>query len=185
DLRGARFASAIETESGRRWAEARIKALTGGDAIKARRMRQDFFEFQPTHKLFVCGNHRPRLGDVDEAVRRRFLMVPFDVTIPKAERDQELAEKIITAELPAVLSWAIAGSLKWQQIGLAPPAKVMEATDEYLVSQDALAQWIAECCVTGPNESALTKVLFADWKRHAEQTHEFVGTQRSLATRLA
>ena len=61
----------------------------------------------------------------------------------------------------------------------------MEATDEYLVSQDALAQWIAECCVTGPNESALTKVLFADWKRHAEQTHEFVGTQRSLATRLA
>src|SRR5262249_25004446 len=95
DLRGARFAIAIETESGRRWAEARIKALTGGDAIKARRMRQDFFEVQPTHKLFVCGNHRPRLSDVDEAVRRRFLMVPFDVTIPKEERDHELAEKII------------------------------------------------------------------------------------------
>jgi putative DNA primase/helicase len=185
DLRGARFASAIETESGRRWAEARIKALTGGDAIKARRMRQDFFEFQPTHKLFVCGNHRPRLGDVDEAIRRRFLMIPFDVTIPKEQRDQELPNKIIAVELPAILSWTIEGCLEWQRIGLAPPSKVLAATDEYLTSQDSLAQWIAECCITGPNESASSRNLFADWKRHAEEAHEYIGTQRGLTTRLA
>ena len=181
DLRGARFASAIETESRRRWAEARIKALTGGDAIKARRMRQDFFEFQPTHKLFVCGNHRPRLGGMRrQAIRRRFLMIPFDVTIPKEQRDQELPNKIIAAELPAILSWAVEGCIEWQRIGLAPPARVMAATDEYLASQEFLAQWIAECCITGPNESAANRELFADWKRHADETHEYIGTQQAL-----
>ena len=60
-LRGARLVTAIETEEGRYWAESRIKALTGGDKIAARFMRQDFFEFTPQFKLFIAGNHKPRL----------------------------------------------------------------------------------------------------------------------------
>lgn len=184
DLKGARFASAIETESGRRWAEARIKALTGGDKIKARRMRQDFFEFDPTHKLWISGNHRPRLN-VDYAIKRRFAMIPFEVVIPKAEQDQKLAEKIIAAELPAVLSWMIEGCLYWQIDGLAPPQKVLDATEEYLTSQDSLAQWIDDRCIADVNQFAETKDLFADWKLYAEQAHEYIGTQRGLVTRLA
>jgi len=185
DLQGARFASAIETESGRRWAEARIKALTGSDKIKARHMRQDFFEFDPTHKLWIAGNHRPRLTDVDHAIKRRFLMIPFEVVIPKAEQDQELTNKIIVAELPAVLSWMIEGCLDWQTGGLAPPRKVVDATEEYLTSQDSLAQWIADRCVEDVNKFTAIKDLFADWKDYAEQAHEYVGTQRGLANRLA
>jgi putative DNA primase/helicase len=50
-LRSARLVSAVETEEGRRWAESKIKALTGGDKISARFMRQDFFEFTPQFKL--------------------------------------------------------------------------------------------------------------------------------------
>src|SRR5580698_8457536 len=46
-LRGARLVTAVETEQGRRWAESKIKALTGGDKITARFMRQDFFEYTP------------------------------------------------------------------------------------------------------------------------------------------
>jgi putative DNA primase/helicase len=81
-LMGARLVTAIETEEGRRWAEAKIKALTGGDEISARFMRQDFFTFTPTFKLMIAGNHRPRLTNVDEAMRRRIHMILFDVTIP-------------------------------------------------------------------------------------------------------
>ena len=80
-LRGARLVTAIETEEGRRWAEAKIKALTGGDRIAARFMRQDFFEFDPQFKLLIAGNHRPGLRSVDEFIRRRFHLIPFDVTI--------------------------------------------------------------------------------------------------------
>ena len=60
-LRGARLVTATETEEGRRWAESRIKTLTGGDQIAARFMRQDFFEFMPQFKLVIAGNHKPGL----------------------------------------------------------------------------------------------------------------------------
>ena len=70
-LRGARFVAAIETEQGRRWAESKVKNLTGGDKIAARFMRQDFFEFFPQFKLFVAGNHKPAIRNIDEAMKRR------------------------------------------------------------------------------------------------------------------
>jgi len=93
-LRGARFVTAIETEDGRWWAEAKIKSLTGGDRIAARFMRQDFFEYVPQLKLVVAGNHKPGLRNVDEAIRRRLHLIPFTVTIPESERDPELPEKL-------------------------------------------------------------------------------------------
>jgi putative DNA primase/helicase len=120
-LRGTRLVTAQETEEGRGWAESKIKALTGGDPLTARFMRQDFFTFTPSFKLFIAGNHKPGLRGVDEAIRRRFHLVPFTVTVPLAARDPELAEKL-KAEWPGILAWAINGCLEWQRIGLAPPA---------------------------------------------------------------
>jgi putative DNA primase/helicase len=117
-LMGARLVTSIETEEGRRWAESKIKALTGGDAISARFMRQDFFTFKPQFKLIVAGNHKPSLRTVDEAIKRRLHMVPFAVTIPAEERDIDLAEKL-KAEWPQILNWMIHGCLEWQHIGLA------------------------------------------------------------------
>jgi putative DNA primase/helicase len=93
DLRGARMVTAIETEDGRRWAESRIKHLTGGDPVKARFMRQDFFEYMPQFKLVIAGNHKPSLRSVDEAIRRRFNLLPFTVTIPPEKVDTDWASK--------------------------------------------------------------------------------------------
>jgi len=143
-LRGARLVVAQETQGGRRWDEAKIKALTGGDKITARFMRQDFFDFVPTFKLFICGNHKPRLSSVDEAMRRRLLLVPFTVQIPLAERDPRLPEKL-KAEWPAILRWCIDGCLEWQRVGLAPPPIVRDATEEYFAGQDMLQQWLEDC----------------------------------------
>jgi putative DNA primase/helicase len=98
-LHGARLVTAQETERGRRWDETKIKVLTGGDKISARFMRADFFDYVPTFKLLISGNSRPRLSHVDEAMRRRLLLVPFTVQIPAAERDKELPDKL-AAESP-------------------------------------------------------------------------------------
>ena len=119
-LRGARLVTATETEEGRRWAEAKIKQLTGGDTISARFMRQDFFEYRPAFKLAIAGNHKPSFRSVDEAIRRRFHLVPFAVTIPPEERDGDLAEKL-KAEWPGILAWLIEGCLAWRTEGLRPP----------------------------------------------------------------
>jgi putative DNA primase/helicase len=104
-LQGARLVSAIETEEGRRWDESKLKALTGGDTISARFMRQDFFEYRPQFKLIIAGNHKPALRSVDEAIRRRLHLVPWNVVIPPAERDKKLGEKL-RAEWPGILAWA-------------------------------------------------------------------------------
>jgi P4 family phage/plasmid primase-like protien len=143
-LHGFRLVVAQETEKGRKWDEAKIKTMTGGDKMTARFMRQDYFDFVPKFKLFIVGNHKPRLDNVDEAMRRRLLLVPFTVQIPPEERDPELPEKL-KAEWPAILRWMIDGCLEWQKIGLAPPKIVTDATDEYFNDQDTLKQWLEDC----------------------------------------
>jgi putative DNA primase/helicase len=184
-LHGARLVVAQETEKGRRWDETKIKALTGGDTITARFMRQDFFDFTPTFKLFIVGNHKPRLGTVDEAMRRRMLIVPFTVQIPPHERDINFPEKL-WAERHAILRWCIDGCLEWQRVGLAPPAIVRDATDEYFQDQDTIGQWIEDC--TNPQAGAfaftLSAELFTSWKVWCEAQNLKPGTEKALVEAL-
>jgi putative DNA primase/helicase len=182
-LRGARLVTAVETEEGRRWAESRIKALTGGDEIAARFMRQDFFEFKPQFKLVIAGNHKPSLRSVNEAIRRRFNLVPFTVTIPVEERDLNLRDKL-KAEWPGILRWLVDGCLAWQREGLSAPAAVLDATSAYLEAEDALSMWIEEHCIRDAIAWTSSKKLFASWKSFAEQAGEFVGSAKTFAQKL-
>lgn len=131
-LRGARFVAAVETEQGRRWNESKLKAITGGDTISARFMRQDFFEYTPQFKLVIAGNHKPAIRNVDEAMKRRMHLIPFTVTIPPERRDGKLTEKLL-AERNGILAWALAGCLQWQRTGLQPPASVLSADRKSVV----------------------------------------------------
>ena len=176
---------AQETQKGRRWDETKIKALTGGDRITARFMRQDFFDFVPTFKLFICGNHKPRLTSVDEAMRRRLLLVPFTVQIPPAERDPRAGRKL-KAEWPAILRWCIDGCLEWQRIGLAPPAIVRDATEDYFADQDTLQQWLDDCTEDGGQFAfSRTAELFASWKAWCEDRNMKPGSEQALSEALA
>ncbi len=183
-LRGARFVSAIETEQGRRWAESKIKSLTGGDKISARFMRQDFFEFFPQFKLFVAGNHKPAIRNIDEAMKRRLHMIPFTITVPPHKRDKHLQQKLL-AERDGILAWAVQGCLDWQGLGkLDPPQQVVDATEEYFEGEDALGRWLDERCVRDSNAKSLTAELFSDWKQWAESAGEFIGSQRRFSDLL-
>ncbi|RWD62551.1 MAG: hypothetical protein EOS36_14915 [Mesorhizobium sp.] len=182
-LRGARLVTAVETEEGRRWAESRIKALTGGDRIAARFMRQDFFEFAPQFKLVIAGNHKPGLRSIDEAIRRRFHLVPFTVTIPPEQRDPYLKDKL-KAEWPGILRWMVDGCLAWQRHGLNPPRAVLDATAAYLDGEDALAAWIDECCRRNVNAWTQSSELFASWKVWADRQGEFAGSAKRFAQNL-
>jgi len=182
-LQGARLVTATETEDGRRWAESKIKTLTGGDRIAARFMRQDFFEFTPVFKLVIAGNHKPGLRSVDEAIRRRLHLVPFTVTIPPAERDLSLSHKL-RAEWGGILGWALGGCLEWQARGLNPPASVRDATEAYMAAEDGLAQWLDARCVQVPNAVGTAARLFADWKTWAESAGEYVGSQKRFSQTL-
>jgi putative DNA primase/helicase len=182
-LRGARLVVAQETQKGRSWDETKIKALTGGDKITARFMRGDFFDYTPNFKLFIVGNHKPRLGNVDEAIRRRMLIVPFTVQIPPEERDPRLQEKL-KAGWPAILRWCIDGCLEWQRIGLAPPAIVRNATHEYFEDQDIIAQWMEDCITCKADAFTLSSVLFGSWKGWCEGRSLKSGSEKTFVEAL-
>ena len=180
-LRGARLVISTETEEGRRWNESRIKAITGGDTIAARFMRGDFFQFKPTFKLMIVGNHKPRLRNVDEAIRRRLHLIPFNVTIPEAERDLNLVESL-KVEWPGILAWAVDGCREWKLFGLQPPEAVKAATDEYLAAEDSFALWQDECIEQASDWTwEASADLYASWTAYADRTGEFKGTMRRFS----
>jgi len=178
-LVGARLVTATETQEGRRWDETRIKTLTGGDEISARFMRQDFFDFTPQFKLLISGNHKPSLRSVDEAIRRRFHLVPFNVTIPPEERDPELADKL-RAEWPGILRWMLDGCRNWRAIGLRPPPVVVDATAAYLDAEDAQAAWADECLEFVSEGFESRNALYGSWKAWCERAGEIPGTRKQL-----
>lgn len=182
-LRGARLVTATETEEGRRWAEAKIKQLTGGDPITARFMRRDFFTFTPTFKLLIAGNHKPRLVNVDEAMRRRLHLVPFEARFKGEAAVKDMEERLLE-EAPAILWWMVEGCLEWQANGLMPPERVKAATDAYFANQDTLAEWRAECCETGPGYWETPTRLFNSWKAYAKDAEHPIGTRPSFNDRM-
>src|SRR5262245_31431488 len=108
DLFGMRIAVLHETDAGRPLAEGTVKRLTGGDRLKARRMREDFWSFEPSHTFVMLTNHKPVVGGDDEGIWRRLRLVPFDVVIPTEEQDEELGDKL-ALEADAVLTWLTHG----------------------------------------------------------------------------
>jgi putative DNA primase/helicase len=180
-LRGARIVSASETEEGRAWAESRIKSLTGGDPVTARFMRQDNFTFRPCFKLFLVGNHKPTLRNVDDAMQRRLNIVPF--ACKPAKPDLQMEAKL-RPEWPAILRWMIDGCLDWQQSGLIRPEIVRSATADYFTAQDLFGQWLYDCCDAEPGNTYQTETssaLFVSWCEYAKRAGEAPGPQRTFA----
>lgn len=179
-LRGARLVVAQESQEGRKWDESRLKALTGGDPISARFMRGDFFEYIPQFTLILASNHKPSLTTVDDAIRRRFHLIPFVRKVTAAEKDPHLSDRL-RAERAGILAWMIEGAVRWQREGLRPPASVQAATDAYLAAEDSLETWLAECCERSPSAWTPVSSLFTSWGRWADANGERPGNTKRFS----
>jgi P4 family phage/plasmid primase-like protien len=184
DLFGRRVAVSTEVEAGRYMSEVQVKQLTGGDRVKARFMREDFFEFKPTHKLFLAANHKPRIRGTDHGIWRRIRLIPFLVTIPENERDKDLFKKL-QVELPGILAWAVRGCLAWQRDGLGEPAEVKAATEAYREEMDTLAGFFEDCCVLEPAAEEKAKHLYDAYVAWCVENGEHPMKQRSFGMALA
>lgn len=182
-MRGARIVTASESEGGRRLSEATIKDLTGGDSVTARFMKAEFFDFNPTAKIWLSTNHRPEIRGTDWAIWRRVRLVPFGVTIPEAERDVDLKEKL-RAELPGILAWAVAGCRDWQAHGLGSAVAVTTSTDAYRREMDLLGDFLDECCVIGRDFRVTSGDLYAKYKTWSENGGINPMAQRTFKLRL-
>jgi len=174
-LRGARFVLASETQEGRRLNEPLIKQMTGQDRLAARFLRCEYFEFMPEFKLFLLTNDKPVARGDDAALWRRIMLVPFTVKFEGEQCDKTLPDKL-RKELPGILKWAVDGCLSWQKNGLAPPAEVIQATQEYRSENDVLEKWIEERCFKSNSAARRTSILFRDFMKWVEETGEKVLT---------
>ncbi len=169
-LRGARFVASTETEEGAKLAEALVKRLTG-DVVTARFLYQEEFEYQPSYKIFLGVNHRPRITGTDHAIWRRIRLVPFTVTIPEEEWDSNLGDTLKT-ELSRILNWALAGCAAWQAEGLDTPEAVRTATQGYRAAEDVLAAFFEECAVIGPDRSVAAGRFYTAYSGWAKDAGE-------------
>ena len=182
-LRGARFVAAVESDEGKRLAEAKVKELTGADTVTARFLHREFFEFRPVCKLWLVTNHRPRISGTDDGIWRRLVMVPFAEYIDDNERDAELGAKLLT-ELPGILAWAVRGCLDWQRQRLQPPAPSRVATGEYRAEQDVLGAFLDECCVIRESVSVGSSALYAEYRSWCEENGHAASSQTAFGMKL-
>ena len=185
DLVGARFVPTIETDEGKRMAEAQMKWLTGGDRLKARRMHQDYFEFDAQFKIWLAANHRPIIYGTDLAVWRRIHLVPFVVSIPPEQRIRDYELVLLGEEGQGILAWAVRGAQKWLERGLDPPDQVQAATADYRDEMDIIGQFIGECVTPEDGHELLANDLYSAYSGWCKLNGEQATTQRRFSVKIS
>ena len=173
-LQGLRLVVASEVNQDAKFDEAKMKELTGGDTITARYMRQSFFSFEPTHHLWLMGNHQPQVKAGGDSFWRRLRLIPFLHKVPEEKKIENLADLLVSEEGPGILAWIIQGAIDVFAGGLRPPAAVMAATQVYAEEEDQLGRFLEECCLIGGGEHVKleTKKLRQAYERWCHEEGE-------------
>ncbi len=182
-LAGARMVVSSEIEDGHRFAEARVKQLTGGDAISARFMRGNPFTFTPSHTLWLVGNHQPGTTAGGPAFWRRIKLIPFEHIVPEERRDPHLEDKL-TAEAPQILAWIARGAADYHTHGLGTPDAVTSATAAYRDDQDSVGKFVAEACMRTAAGRVKVADLRAAYERFCRETGDAPVSAKRLGEQL-
>jgi putative DNA primase/helicase len=182
-LRGARFITISETEQGKRLSEHLIKQVTGNDALTARFLYGEYFNFVPTFKIFMASNHKPVIRGTDHGIWRRIKLIPFTTRITEDKRDRYLDQKLLT-ENSGILNWLIEGVLRWKQEGLNVPVLIANATDEYRGEMDVIGNFLKECCVQKPGAAIRARELFQVYQDWCDENNEMATSERMFGLRL-
>lgn len=183
DLHGKRLVACIETDEGRRLAEGLLKQITGGDKIRARRMREDFWQFSATHKIWLACNHKPVIRGTDHGIWRRIKLVPFNVVISDKDQDKELGDKL-AAERSGILNWAMLGCLQWQAEGLNDTDEVKAATGDYRNEMDVLGEFLTQQCYIEASASVGASDLYKAYREWADAGGEYPLNQTRFGAQL-
>jgi len=167
-LKGARFIISSELERSKTLDEALVKRFTSEEPISARFLRQEFFEFKPTGKIYLSTNYKPTIKGTDDGIWRRIRLIPFEHKFEGANKIEKFAEKFLYPELPGILRWAVEGFLKMQKEGMKPPDIVRCATQDYKSDEDAVGAFLDEFCEFGEMETVGVSELYDSFKDNSD-----------------
>lgn len=187
DLFGMRFVACSETDEGKRLAESMVKELTGDEELRVRRMRENFWQFTPTHKIALITNHKPIIRGTDHGMWRRIRLIPFSQqfwnpdkgeTGPAELRQDATLKDRIEQEHSGILTWIVRGCIEWAQIGEKAPPEVDAGTSEYKSSQDILGSFLDEVCDIGPSYVVQASDIYRAYKKWTDENGEYCVSQR-------
>jgi P4 family phage/plasmid primase-like protien len=163
---------ASETRPDGKFNESRVKMLTGGDMLSARFMNQNFFDFKPTHTLFLAVNHLPAVKSGGDGFWRRLRKMDFKVTIPKSKQRENFAQTMIEQEGSGILQWIVEGAVRVTNQGFNEPESVRMATLEYRHEEDHIAKFIDESIVVAVEGTVTKTTLFNSYRDWCESNGE-------------
>lgn len=181
-LRGKRFVTVIETEEGKRLAEAKVKSVTGNDMITCRFLYAEYFSYYPTYKVWLAMNHLPVIRGTDNGIWRRILLVPFNQSF--IGREDKTLQEALDSELDGILNWALEGLRAWHQRGLDPPEIVIKAVENYRGDSDQIGRWMDERCMQVPNLFLPSGKGYEDYKKWCGENGEEAVSQNKWSRRL-
>ena len=181
-LKGARFVTSAEPDEAARLNEGLVKQLTGGDAVTARKLYAEEFEFKPEFKLWMATNHKPIIRGTDTGIWRRIHIIPFNVQIPDNKVDRNLIHKL-KAEMTSIFRWILDGCALWQSEGLKMPRAVLDMVREYRREMDVVSAFIEDCCIR--DGSVAAKTLYAAYCQWANDNNEFHMSNTKFGVEMA
>ncbi|MGQ7747643.1 DNA primase family protein [Streptomyces sp. WC2508] len=185
ELHGRRIVVCSEPKPGDGLDESRVKMLTGGNRIKARRMRQDFFSFTPTHTLWLLGNQRPEVS-TGCAFWRRMRLIPFDRVVADDRKIDNLADALVTEEGPGILHWLVTGARRYLNgpRDLTGPPRVRIATHTYAKTEDHTGRFLSKCCTVDPALRAEQTQLYTSYRNWCQLEGANPASSRAFAARV-
>ena len=182
-LCGSRLVLANETRSDQRFDDLMIKTLVSTERISARFLHSEFFEFWPTFKIWIRGNHKPVITDESNGAWRRIRLVPFENNIPEEIVDSGLENKLLT-EKDGILLWMVEGASKWKKEGLSPAPRIRLASNQYRADCDILGEFIDDGCKLGEGLKVSQAYLWTLWQQWARDNGYFHGSKKTFTRRL-
>jgi len=143
-----------------------FKQMVSGEPVEARLPYGQPFILKQYAKLIFNCNELPKDVEHTNAYFRRFLIIPFDVTIPEHEQDKRLSYKIIENELSGVFNWVLEGLnrlLKQKRFSDCDAAK--RAIEQYKTESNSVKMFLDENDYqTSPNNYRLIKELYPEYR---------------------
>jgi putative DNA primase/helicase len=150
-----------------------IKAMISGDLLTGREIRQSPFDFCSMAAHLLACNRLPNSADHTPGFWRRFVVITFNRVFEGEAKNPDLAEEIMAAELPAIVSWFLAGAQRVLGHGrYTIPDSAVEAVANWKKDADVVQRFVDECCTRleledKPSEGTRAAILYTSFKRWA------------------
>ena len=181
-LVGIRLLMANETRNGQAFDDLMLKTLVSTERMSARFLYQEFFDFWPTHKILIRGNHKPLIADETDGAWRRVRLVPFDLRLSEDEVDPRLEAKLMD-EAAGILAWAVRGCIAWQSEGLEPSSRIKSASTCYRSECDLIGEFLEDYTLD-PQGQISQQALWDDWRVWCQNNGVREGSKKTFTRKL-